>query len=569
MVKLYSGDTPAASSPKRVEITVAGELDEDASDEGFTDEIERELVGDDGDGEGFDGVPDDEDEVQLSELEHVRRARGKRPRDEAAGDGPSKRAKPAGAEVASSGDTAGALTHVVATVATIVELVAQLEHTAQVLCQRAEELIVLRKEVEQLRKTAGEQAEQNGELTRVLWAVREEYHKLKDTSAMTEETNSSLQDNLRTLTRDYDTLRKENEAQKGLADACKKLEQGKAQADATADESKKKHDELEGLLLAVREEYHKLKLTYDDKEKKLHTVTQRYDELSQRAKELTRHNQILVEEVKSARAQHELSVPPPDAALAAELDHQKKLCEAVRLNYQTISEALQQSKDSAATLRAQTREVLEREEKLVAERDALLKEKADLARAVESGARQRGRSTLAQANAEAEAARLTRAVCAAEDEARRLAAERQKFVLDWDRLVLQRDKLGAEASAACRERDALRREKDDAVEDKARAEKALAGVLLEKEAVAVGGLGFARTADPEMDHRPENTALLARYTETYASLVREQASCAEAHAALSKERASYTQTYTSLVQENLHLRMKVAELERLSFPPPS
>ena len=420
----------------------------------------------------------------------------------------------------------------------IVERVAQLEHAAQVLCQRGEELIALRREAAQLKKTAEEQAEQNGELTRVLWAVREEYHKLKATSAKTDESNASLQDSLRSLTKDYDTLKKENEAQRELADTCKRLEEEKAQAVGAADESKKKNGELEGLLLAVREEYHKLKLTYDDKEKKLHTVTQRYDELCARAKELTRQNHALVEEVKSARAQPEPSVPPPDPALAAELEHQKQLCEAVRANYTVLAQALQQNRDSATTLRAQAREALERADALQAERDALQLAKAALERA--AGARERG------ANAQAEAARA-----AAVEEAARLAAEREKFVLDWDRLVLQRERLAAECAAACRERDG-------ALADKARAEEALAIVLLEREAHRAAETAHALA---------EGTGTTATgYAELCAALVKERTGYADARAALATERANYTQMSSVLMAETLDLRRKVAELERVSAP---
>ena len=91
MAKRSSEDSPAASGSKRPKTAAPGAPDEDASDEGFIDEIERELVGDDDGAEDSDGSTD----VPLSALEHVRRARRKRPRDDAVGDAPAKRSRAA------------------------------------------------------------------------------------------------------------------------------------------------------------------------------------------------------------------------------------------------------------------------------------------------------------------------------------------------------------------------------------------------------------------------------------------------------------------------------------------
>ena len=137
------------------------------------------------------------------------------------------------------------------------------------------------------------------------------------------------------------------------------------------------------------------------------------------------------------------------------------------------------------------------------------------------------------------------------EEAARLAAEREKFVLDWDRLVLQRERLAAECAAACRERDG-------ALADKARAEEALAIVLLEREAHRAAETAHALA---------EGAGTTATgYAELCAALVKERTGYADARAALATERANYTQMSSVLMAETLDLRRKVAELERVSAP---
>ena len=97
-------------------------------------------------------------------------------------------------------------------------MAANLQETTEELVKRTVDISACLVENEKLKKTSTESVKQKDELTRVLWAVRDEYYKLRASSAKSQEKNEQLQENMRTLTEDYDTLKKEKDRAQAAAE---------------------------------------------------------------------------------------------------------------------------------------------------------------------------------------------------------------------------------------------------------------------------------------------------------------------------------------------------------------
>ena len=99
-------------------------------------------------------------------------------------------------------------------VTNIFTLVVSLQKTTEDILGSGCSLPTLKEENVRQQNLLQEKLKHIDELTRVLWAVRDQYYKLKTSSSKAQEKIEQLNENLRMLTKDHDTLMRErNQAQ--------------------------------------------------------------------------------------------------------------------------------------------------------------------------------------------------------------------------------------------------------------------------------------------------------------------------------------------------------------------
>ena len=460
---------------------------------------------------------------------------------------------------ASRGNVARA--RVVGLVSNIFTLVVSLEQTTQDVIGRSDSLLELRGENTKLKTLSAEKEKQNDELTRVLWAIRDQYYKLKAASTKAEEKSEQLSENLRMLTKDHDTVMRERN-----------------RAQATAEENAKKSDQLQRVLWTVRGEYYKLKSNLEKAGADAKSASQRNEELSHEAKDLTSRIDELSLELKKAKDDNDAlrskailteavikeladlraecsRLRQGEQAAAAEIETQKGLHASVQQDRAIVAFKLTQSKEIIEELHREIQDGLDRETKLTSERDRLLLDKARLGKEIEKITDDRDRFRKSHEQTVAEKGRLERAVVKTELERKKLTEEKEKFVLDWDRLVVQRDKATADRDFLRAERDAMHVQSLALTADKARAEDALKKEKEEREALVA-----------ERDELLDCKAQLSQLSQDKTLLRMEVSHLLDREAKERIEdtlqRAKNAELYDALLKENVELRAKLTKVDK-------
>ncbi|KIP08618.1 hypothetical protein PHLGIDRAFT_117120 [Phlebiopsis gigantea 11061_1 CR5-6] len=448
-------------------------------------------------------------------------------------------------------------------VSNIFTLVVSLEQTTQDVIGRSGALLDLRGENTKLKTFSAEKAKQNDDLTRVLWTVRDEYYKLKSASTKAQEKSEQLSENLRMLTKDHDTLMRERN-----------------RAQAMADDSAKKSDQIQRVLWTVRGEYYKLKSNLEKAEADAKSASQRNKELSHQTKDLASRNEELSQQLKKAKEESDTlrSRASETDSVTKELLDLRAECERLRHGEQTAVVEMQtqkglhanaqqdraiaafkltQSKEISEQLRRKIQEGLDRETKLISERDRLLLDRARLGKELEKIIDERDRYRKSHEQTVAEKARLERAVVKTELERKKLTEEKEKFVLDWDRLVVQRDQTVADRDFLRVERDAMHVQTLTLIADKTRLEAALKEERDRKDALVA-----------ERDELLEYKAQVAQVSQDKTLLRMEVGRLLDREAKERIEdtlqRAKNAELYDALLKENVELRAKLMKADKSS-----